>query len=219
MDLRTEGTCNSFSGVVHSRHIFASLKRLSVPHSDSDAFFALLIKLGIAVPLDSCRCHYLLPFRLPTEKPGLNVALSQYLSPTYDVPEGTAPTYVRRLYSLEELPPNFWGKLVSALLLEVKTVLDLPEASRRPRVQANSTFWSSGIMTHYEDGCFVVNAVAKDVLGGYTEPIFGTKKCVDNGLDIIVFDRHRRFSALGWICSHIERLLQEWIINCGEPLN
>ena len=208
------------SGVAHSRHIHAVFKQLSVSESDSDAFLALLIKLGVAVPLDSCHSRFLLPFRLPSERSGLKLTLSHYLSPSDADSTSTGPTYVRRLYAIDGSPRSFWGQFISALVLEIQSTLGARESPAGRHHKSNSIFWASGIISLYEDGCFAVNVVMKDgSMAEYTKPIEKTKQCVENGLDIIVFDRRRRFAALGWICSHVERLLNEWNIVTGKRLD
>jgi serine/threonine protein kinase/Leucine-rich repeat (LRR) protein len=201
------------SGVAHSRHIHAVFKQLSVPESDSNAFLTLLIKLGVAVPLDDCHSRFLLPFRLPSERNGLKLTLSHYLIPNDADPTNTTPTYVRRLYAIDGSLRSFWGQFISALVIDLQRTLDEKEKLGH---KANSIFWASGIVSLYEDGCFVVNVITKDrSMAEYTKPIEKTKQSVENGLDIIVFDRSRRFTALGWICSHVERLLNEWNIVLG----
>jgi serine/threonine protein kinase len=203
------------SGVIHVRHIYSLFKKLSVSDADGNALFALLIKLSVLVPLDCRRC--LLPFRLPSEKPGLNLALSQYLSPCEDTTNtGTSgPTYVRRLYSAPCLPSCFWGRFISALVLQIQGVLDSLETVGKHRAKTNAIFWAGGIVALYDEGCLVVNAVMNNDWNEDVKPMESSRVCVKNGLDIVVFDRRRQFAALGLVCSHIEALFQEWIDQNG----
>ena len=226
------GSSHLSSGVSHTRHIYAIFTKLSISAADGDALFALLIKLSVVVPLDCCRC--LLPFRLPRQKPGLNLSLSQYLIPIQseqsDVPiqsdvdtdlmPDARATYVRRLYSITSLPPCFWGQFVSALLVQIQPLLDSlhdgdgDHNHDQHQAKTDAVFWAGGIVALYDEGCFIVNVVESD-LSEETGSMEGGKLCMKNGLDIVVFDRRRRFAVLGLICSHVERLLQEWIDTSG----
>lgn len=213
--LTSDRSAHLSSGVAHARHIYAVFSKVSV--SDiSDAMFALLIKLSVLVPLDCCRC--LLPFRLPSVKPGLNLTLSQYLTPSNATskPDCSGPTYVRRLYSITGLPPCFWGRFTSALVVQIQRVLDSLETAGEHRAKTNAMFWARGIVAIYDEGCFIVNVVVNDDSSEYARPLEGAKRCVESGLDVVVFDRRRQFAALGLICSHIERLLQEWSDSGGK---
>ena len=209
------GSCTLLSsGVIHARHIYSLFRKLSVSDADGDALFALLIKVGVLVPLDCRRC--LLPFRLPSEKPGLNLALSQYLTPCANTTNTSGPTYVRRLYSTPILPSCFWGRFISALVLQIQGVLDSLETAGEHRAKTNAIFWAGGIVAIYDEGCLVVNAVVNDDSNEDVKPMESGRLCVESGLDIVVFDRRRQFAALGLVCSHIEALLQEWIDKNGK---
>lgn len=208
--LAVEKSAQLSTGVAHSRHLYAVFSKLSVSDKDSDALFALFVKLGVVVPLDCCRC--LLPFRLPTGRGGLNLTFSKYLTPCDGDPDSTAPTYIRRFYSLVGLPQSFWGQFISALVLQIQIALEPEDKTGGKTKTADTMFWNSGILAHYDEGCFVVTSVEKDSSPSvYTKPLQQSKRCVESGLDIVVFDRRRQFAALGLICSHIDRLLQDWI--------
>ena len=204
------------SGVAHARHIYAVLNSMSGSEANSSALFALLVKVGVVGPLDCCHC--LLPFRLPSERNGLKLTLSHYLRPSDNDgrPESSAPTYVRRLYSISGLPPSFWGRFINALVLQIQRVLNTLESADEQKAASNAVFWATGILALYNDGLFVVSAVMRGQSSEYMVPIECSKPCVDSGLDIVVFDRRRRFVALGLICGHVERLLQEWIDSSGN---
>jgi Leucine-rich repeat (LRR) protein len=201
------------SGVAHARHIYAVLNKMSGSEAAGSALFAFLVKVGVVGPLDCCHC--LLPFRLSPERNGLKLTLSHYLSPCNGNLENSAPTYVRRLYSISGLPPSFWGRFINALVLQIQHVLNTLESTDEQKVASNAVFWATGILALYNDGLFVVSAVTQDQSSEYMVPIPYSKRCTDSGLDIVVFDRRRRFVALGLICSHVERLLQEWIDSSG----
>ena len=207
------------SGIAHSRDIYALLKQVlgSSNNEVRNALFSLLIKLEVLVPIGCCR--YVLPFRLQKERNGLNLSLSQYLTPYPSGDDNSSPTYVRRLYELNPLPSFFWNRLISALVQKSQIPLG---AEGQYQKTITSAFWAKGMVSHYENGCFIVTAVEEE---SQSDDCFAriecSKRCITSatGLDIVVFDRYRRFAALGLICSVVESLLQEWVASKGISMS
>eukprot|EP00118_Oscarella_pearsei_P018280 m.186686 g.186686 ORF g.186686 m.186686 type:complete len:2135 (+) comp39354_c0_seq50:173-6577(+) len=191
--------------------------------TDLKAILTLLKKLQIIVPVNK---DYLLPFRLPMERPGFNLSISQFMPFKTD---GNLPC-VRRIYSTEQLPPGFWSRMISFFVQEMPRLSrTLTSSDGITAISPHSVYWQDGLALFYPTGCCIVEAIVPDDDGdndshesGDKEKFAGRwyrnqKQLLDAqaitltkwGLDISVFDSSRRYSAFGFACDRVEMFLNE----------
>ena len=207
-------TRSGFVSKTQLQHLISSEPHLIQDNDGINACLTLLAKLHIIVPIDAD--YYLLPFRLPKERPGLNLSFSQFLSANDD----NLPC-VRRIYSTTQLPPVFWGQLIGILVQDMSRLLSgLALGKEGEVIHPHTVYWRDGFVIFYSSGCLVVEAIVplddgNDSLSSSSsttrklsvEP--KGKRCTTWGIDICVFDTFRRFAALGIVCDHVETLLDE----------
>ncbi|XP_022111025.1 leucine-rich repeat serine/threonine-protein kinase 1-like isoform X2 [Acanthaster planci] len=177
-----------------------------------EEYLQLLQRFEIVLPIS--RIEYLIPSRLPKEKPGQDLSPLQGQDDSFQVLE--------RLYKIPYTPPGFWSRLVSRVYVGLKILdqernkeangvsrqgmkrgvkLQRSRMQRSMRVglklaQTNIMYWQEGVSVQHHSG----RVMLKPITFQDTKP----------GIYVMISCQDGEFKAMGFMVDQIEHLMKEW---------
>ncbi|XP_038067103.1 leucine-rich repeat serine/threonine-protein kinase 1-like [Patiria miniata] len=201
-------------GRIHRSSLEEQFKKSGFGEGRFEEYQQLLQRLEIVLPIS--RIEYLIPSRLPKEKPG------QDFSPVLE-DGGNTFQVLERLYKLPYTPPGFWSRLVSRVYVFLKflgenggrKVKAIAKRDLRRGVQikrssrlrqsmrvglklsrTNIMYWQQGVSVQHNTGQILLKPIT----------FLGDKP----GICVRISCHIGEFQPMGFMVDQIENLIKEW---------